>query len=58
MADSTQAQLTSRILPEFRVFFPYCPVPVSKMLCGEPVAVSVIVTAAVSEPAVVGVICP
>ena len=32
----------------------YCPVPLSAILCGEPVALSVIVTAAASEPVFVG----
>jgi len=38
--------------------FSHCPVPVKAMLCGEPAALSVIVTAAVSAPVAVGAKCP
>jgi len=34
------------------------PVPVKLMVCGEPVALSVMVTAAVLAPVVVGAKCP
>jgi hypothetical protein len=36
----------------------YCPVPLSEMLCGGPLAVSVIIKAAVKGPVVVGAKCP
>lgn len=36
----------------------YCPVPLSVMVCGEPAALSVMVTAAVCAPVAVGAKCP
>ena len=36
----------------------HCPVPLREMLCGEPLALSVMVTAALSAPVVVGVKWP
>lgn len=36
----------------------YCPVPLRRMLCGDPLALSVIVTAAVNAPVIVGAKCP
>ena len=38
--------------------FDYWPVPLSEMLCGDPVALSTMVMAAVSAPVVVGVKWP
>lgn len=36
----------------------HCPVPLSAIVCGEPVALSVMVTAAESAPVVMGAKCP